>query len=207
MPGSLPTIRRSVTPDTAEVTRPPKLSTIFFVRSFPRLRPPPPPTSGKMPVSTHVRPSMQPAFASPWPGTGILNFSFFGTTACDSGDGPPPTAARIFEAKPFTSTPPIPGNAKPPPPPPPLVPAGASPRAPDGGAGASADGFGISSFFGALAQLDGSITCLTRRILSSSGSSKIPVSSTSFIPRRSRSITAGSFDRGSSCPGSADQTL
>ena len=78
MPGSLPTTRTSVLPLTDPVTRPPKLSIMDLTLSLPRLSPPPPPTSGKIPVNTHVFPAMHPGFARPTPGLGSTNLAFAG---------------------------------------------------------------------------------------------------------------------------------
>ena len=70
MPGCLPTIRIFVLPLTLPVTRPPNDWTMAFTRSLPRFNPEPPPTSGKMPVDTQVRPAMQPSTPL-MPGFGI----------------------------------------------------------------------------------------------------------------------------------------
>merc|ERR1712097_155674 len=72
MPGCLPTIKMSVLPLTLPVTRPPNDWTIAFTRSLPRFNPEPPPTSGKMPVDTQVRPAMQPSTPE-IPGLGITS--------------------------------------------------------------------------------------------------------------------------------------
>mmetsp|Transcript_21868 Transcript_21868/g.62074 ORF Transcript_21868/g.62074 Transcript_21868/m.62074 type:complete len:202 (+) Transcript_21868:101-706(+) len=73
-PGSFPTTRKSVRPETADVTLPPKLVIIFLALSFPSCSPSPPPTSGKRPVSTKVCPAKDPAGA-PLPGTGTTKRS------------------------------------------------------------------------------------------------------------------------------------
>mmetsp|Transcript_11001 Transcript_11001/g.28245 ORF Transcript_11001/g.28245 Transcript_11001/m.28245 type:complete len:204 (+) Transcript_11001:346-957(+) len=72
-PGSLPTSRMLVLPDTLLVTRPPKASTIRFTLSLPRFSPAPPPTSGNTPVSTTVCPASELGWAAPRPGTGMTN--------------------------------------------------------------------------------------------------------------------------------------
>mmetsp|Transcript_44026 Transcript_44026/g.146761 ORF Transcript_44026/g.146761 Transcript_44026/m.146761 type:complete len:284 (+) Transcript_44026:711-1562(+) len=68
-PGSLPTMSTSVRPETELVTLPPKASTIALTRALPSSRPAPPPTSGKIPVSTTVLPESELAGPSR-PGTG-----------------------------------------------------------------------------------------------------------------------------------------
>mmetsp|Transcript_13851 Transcript_13851/g.39059 ORF Transcript_13851/g.39059 Transcript_13851/m.39059 type:complete len:233 (-) Transcript_13851:969-1667(-) len=75
IPGSFPTTRMSVLPEIALVTLPPKLMIIPLTLSLPKLRPEPPPTSGKTPVRTQVFPPRQPGFALPTPGLGRTNFS------------------------------------------------------------------------------------------------------------------------------------
>mmetsp|Transcript_27326 Transcript_27326/g.56483 ORF Transcript_27326/g.56483 Transcript_27326/m.56483 type:complete len:313 (+) Transcript_27326:601-1539(+) len=65
-----------VFPDTALVTLPPKDSIIAFVRSLPRFKPLPPPTSGKMPVRTNTRPASTLGMAPLTPGRGISNRVF-----------------------------------------------------------------------------------------------------------------------------------
>mmetsp|Transcript_29269 Transcript_29269/g.53664 ORF Transcript_29269/g.53664 Transcript_29269/m.53664 type:complete len:289 (+) Transcript_29269:593-1459(+) len=77
LPGSLPTRTKSVFPDTAEVTRPPKDSIMPFVRSLPSVNPVPPPSSGKTPVKTKRLPSNTPAIAPLTPGRRMRNLAFF----------------------------------------------------------------------------------------------------------------------------------
>mmetsp|Transcript_8791 Transcript_8791/g.16025 ORF Transcript_8791/g.16025 Transcript_8791/m.16025 type:complete len:208 (+) Transcript_8791:78-701(+) len=79
LPGSFPTRTKSVFPDTAEVTRPPKDSIMPVVRSLPSTNPLPPPISGNTPVKTKRLPSNTPAIPPLTPGRGTLNLVFLST--------------------------------------------------------------------------------------------------------------------------------
>mmetsp|Transcript_3348 Transcript_3348/g.10452 ORF Transcript_3348/g.10452 Transcript_3348/m.10452 type:complete len:319 (-) Transcript_3348:492-1448(-) len=195
-PGSLPTTSRVVLPLTEPVTRPPKLAIIALTRSLPRLRPTPPPTSGKTPVSTHVSPLRLPSAALPRPGLGMIHLA-----------PPPPTLtmAPCATAAPAATIAP---SAPPAAPPAAALASIALVAAPLAflaalplpaalfGAAASAPSMRLGSFARAaaaasasfcalllyfLAQCLRSMACMATSRRASSGSSSIPQKSTSFI--------------------------
>ena len=55
-PGSVPTSKCVVAPETPPTTLPPKVSINSLALSLPRFKPTPPPSSGKMPVITNFLP-------------------------------------------------------------------------------------------------------------------------------------------------------
>mmetsp|Transcript_12329 Transcript_12329/g.40320 ORF Transcript_12329/g.40320 Transcript_12329/m.40320 type:complete len:297 (-) Transcript_12329:564-1454(-) len=88
-PGSLPTSKAVVFPEMADVTRAPKRVNRSFALALPSSRPAPPPSSGKIPVTTTVFPARAPATAPSTPATGYSHSCFccfVVTSACAAAD-------------------------------------------------------------------------------------------------------------------------
>ena len=77
-PGSVPTSKCVVAPETPPTTLPPKVSINSLALSLPRFKPTPPPSSGKMPVITNFLPESAFAVA----GTVTIGSILFRGTKC-----------------------------------------------------------------------------------------------------------------------------
>mmetsp|Transcript_19687 Transcript_19687/g.52367 ORF Transcript_19687/g.52367 Transcript_19687/m.52367 type:complete len:217 (-) Transcript_19687:451-1101(-) len=153
-PGSFPTRRKSVFPDTADVTVPPNDSIIALARSFPRFSPAPPPISGNTPVSTKRLPLYLLRSASS-AGRGMTKAVFAERSNSPAAAGAPEGAATEVFGGAWGTT------------------------ARDEAMLMSSMSF---LFFCGRAQFDLTTTCAMRTSWSLAASSANPVSSTSSIP-------------------------